>query len=82
MEESQVINALTVDVEDYFHVSAFADVIDRDSWTSETPLLRDLGRCVPRVPLDTAERSSVRAEVSYEASPDKRAANGLGSASK
>lgn len=25
-------NALTVDVEDYFHVSAFADTIDRDTW--------------------------------------------------
>lgn len=29
-----VPNALTVDVEDYFHVSAFAPSIHRDSWTS------------------------------------------------
>jgi polysaccharide deacetylase family protein (PEP-CTERM system associated) len=27
-----VVNALTVDVEDYFHVNAFADVIDRANW--------------------------------------------------
>lgn len=27
-----ITNALTVDVEDYFHVSAFADVIARDTW--------------------------------------------------
>jgi polysaccharide deacetylase family protein (PEP-CTERM system associated) len=26
------VNALTVDVEDFFHVQAFADVIPRDSW--------------------------------------------------
>src|SRR5882672_5833745 len=29
-----VPNALTVDVEDYFHVAAFAPNIHRDSWTS------------------------------------------------
>lgn len=34
MNAVKIINALTVDVEDYFHVSAFADVINRDSWTS------------------------------------------------
>ena len=28
------INALTIDVEDYFHVAAFASAIDRDSWNS------------------------------------------------
>src|SRR5690606_36133351 len=27
-------NALTVDVEDYFHVSALASRIDRESWSS------------------------------------------------
>lgn len=27
-----VLNAMTVDVEDYFHVSAFADVVTRDDW--------------------------------------------------
>jgi len=29
-----ITNALTVDVEDYFHVSAFADSIDRKDWDS------------------------------------------------
>lgn len=28
-----IVNAMTVDVEDYFHVSAFANVIDRASWS-------------------------------------------------
>lgn len=27
-----VLNAMTVDVEDYFHVSAFSDVVSRDQW--------------------------------------------------
>ncbi len=31
---SKIANALTVDVEDYFHVTALADSIDRDSWQS------------------------------------------------
>ena len=45
MDESPVINALTVDVEDYFHVSAFADVIERDSWTSlESRVERNTGK--------------------------------------
>ena len=30
---NQVINAFTVDVEDYFHVSALASAIPRDSWS-------------------------------------------------
>jgi polysaccharide deacetylase family protein (PEP-CTERM system associated) len=29
-----ITNAMTVDVEDYFHVAAFEDVIDRSSWES------------------------------------------------
>lgn len=29
-----MINALTVDVEDFYHVSAFADVIERSAWDS------------------------------------------------
>jgi polysaccharide deacetylase family protein (PEP-CTERM system associated) len=32
-----VTNALTVDVEDYFHVSAFAPSVHRDSWESREP---------------------------------------------
>lgn len=30
--DAKWLNALTVDVEDYFHVSAFADTIDRSDW--------------------------------------------------
>ena len=30
-----ITNALTIDVEDYFHVSALASSIHRDSWTSQ-----------------------------------------------
>ncbi|HEV8331044.1 MAG TPA: XrtA system polysaccharide deacetylase [Steroidobacteraceae bacterium] len=29
---SGLVNAMTIDVEDYFHVSAFAQVLDRSSW--------------------------------------------------
>ena len=29
---SRVVNAMTIDVEDYFHVSAFDGVVDRGSW--------------------------------------------------
>jgi polysaccharide deacetylase family protein (PEP-CTERM system associated) len=32
--KSGVVNAMTVDVEDYFHVSALAESIRRDDWTS------------------------------------------------
>ncbi len=27
-----VLNAMTIDVEDYFHVSAFADIVSEDQW--------------------------------------------------
>ena len=30
----RVVNAMTVDVEDYFHVQAFATIISRDTWDS------------------------------------------------
>ena len=33
MKKTGIINALTVDVEDYFHVEAFASSISPDSWT-------------------------------------------------
>ena len=40
-----ITNALTVDVEDYFHVSAFADVIDRASWRSlESRVVQNTGK--------------------------------------
>ena len=32
MDGTRITNALTVDVEDYYHVSAFADSITRDDW--------------------------------------------------
>jgi len=32
MEANAIINAFTVDVEDYFHVSAYAGVVDREQW--------------------------------------------------
>jgi polysaccharide deacetylase family protein (PEP-CTERM system associated) len=32
--ESSIVNAMTVDVEDYFHVSAFADCVPRSGWDS------------------------------------------------
>jgi polysaccharide deacetylase family protein (PEP-CTERM system associated) len=34
MNAKPITNALTVDVEDYFHVSAFADSIDQKTWAS------------------------------------------------
>lgn len=34
MRESAVTNAMTVDVEDYFHVSAFAGAIDKRDWST------------------------------------------------
>ena len=30
-----MINAMTIDVEDYFHVAAFKDVIDRSDWEKQ-----------------------------------------------
>lgn len=37
MNDTAPLNALTVDVEDYFHVEAFAKVIGRDRWDSFEP---------------------------------------------
>ena len=31
---ARILNALTVDVEDYFHVSAFADIVSPSDWDS------------------------------------------------
>jgi polysaccharide deacetylase family protein (PEP-CTERM system associated) len=51
-----VPNALTVDVEDYFHVSALAPNIHRDTWTSrESRVVGNTHRL-----LDLFEQSSVR----------------------
>ncbi len=32
MSNAQISNAMTIDVEDYFHVSAFAGVIKPEQW--------------------------------------------------
>jgi polysaccharide deacetylase family protein (PEP-CTERM system associated) len=51
-----VINALTIDVEDYFHASALADVAPRTSWES---LPSRVGQNTRRL-LDTLDRAGVR----------------------
>ncbi len=35
MTRGQLVNAMTVDVEDYFHVTAFAGSLDRGRWSSQ-----------------------------------------------
>jgi polysaccharide deacetylase family protein (PEP-CTERM system associated) len=35
MKRGQLVNAMTVDVEDYFHVTAFAGSLDRERWSSQ-----------------------------------------------
>ena len=52
-----MVNALTVDVEDYFHVQAFADVISPSDW-SHFPMRVERNTC--RL-LDLFERHGVRA---------------------
>jgi polysaccharide deacetylase family protein (PEP-CTERM system associated) len=37
LDMSKSVNALTIDVEDYFHVEAFAAHVSRDSWSSYKP---------------------------------------------
>ncbi len=45
MDQALVVNALTIDVEDYFQVSAFAPHIARSSWdTRECRVERNVGR--------------------------------------
>lgn len=40
-----VLNAMTIDVEDYFHVSAFADIVSEDQWPSlESRVCRNTDR--------------------------------------
>lgn len=36
-----IVNAMTVDVEDYFHVSAFSSIIKREQWGKSYPLRVD-----------------------------------------
>ena len=51
-----MLNALSVDVEDWFQVGAFENVIDRSSWDSLTPRVERNGRAV----LDLFERAGVK----------------------
>lgn len=52
-----MLNAMTVDVEDYFHVSAFADVVSPGAWDSfESRVCRNTDRL-----LDIFARADVRA---------------------
>jgi polysaccharide deacetylase family protein (PEP-CTERM system associated) len=54
MLDSQITNALTIDVEDYFQVSAFAPYIERRNWDScECRVERNVDRVLAL--LDTAE---------------------------
>jgi len=54
---SQVVNAMSVDVEDYYHVTAFANSLSRSSWESqETRVERNT-----HVLLDLFARCNVRA---------------------
>ena len=39
-----VLNALTIDVEDYYHVSAFEQCVDRARWDRRGHLREPLGR--------------------------------------
>lgn len=42
---ADILNAMTVDVEDYFHVSAFSDVVSADQWpTLESRVCRNTDR--------------------------------------
>ncbi|MEP7116483.1 MAG: XrtA system polysaccharide deacetylase [Acidobacteriota bacterium] len=42
---ARVLNAMTIDVEDYFHVSAFAGVVEQHQWTSfESRVCRNTDR--------------------------------------
>jgi len=34
VDPTQIVNAMTIDVEDYFHVEAFKNIIDRGDWDS------------------------------------------------
>lgn len=45
--DSRVGNAITVDVEDYFHVSAFEPIVDRDDWPAyECRIERNMERII------------------------------------
>lgn len=57
MESSHPVNGLSVDVEDWFHVGAFEDVIERGSWDSLSDRVEDN---VLRI-LDMFEAAQVKA---------------------
>jgi polysaccharide deacetylase family protein (PEP-CTERM system associated) len=54
---SPIINAMTVDVEDYFHVAALAKSIDRSKWDS----MEYRAEASTRLLLDLFDESSIRA---------------------
>jgi polysaccharide deacetylase family protein (PEP-CTERM system associated) len=55
--ETPILNAMTVDVEDYFHVSAFAGVVSPDEWDGyESRVSRNTERL-----LDILERAGIHA---------------------
>src|SRR4051812_22268893 len=51
-----MLNVLTVDVEDYFHVEAFASHINYETWDSFTPRVEKNVRCI----LELFARRNVR----------------------
>ena len=54
---SRVVNAMTIDVEDYFHVSAFEATVPRSRWDSlESRVVRNTDRL-----LDVFQTADVRA---------------------
>jgi polysaccharide deacetylase family protein (PEP-CTERM system associated) len=53
---SRTLNALTVDVEDYYHVTAFESCVDRDCWHQYEPRVVDSTGKI----LDILEAASVR----------------------
>ena len=52
-----MINALTIDVEDYYHVEAFTKVIDRSTWDTYPSRVAENTRRI----LDLLDRKNVRA---------------------
>ncbi|HEY9464769.1 MAG TPA: polysaccharide deacetylase family protein, partial [Vicinamibacterales bacterium] len=55
--ETPIVNAMTVDVEDYFHVSAFENTVSRSQWeTLDSRVSRNTERL-----LELFDRANVRA---------------------
>jgi len=55
-----ICNALTIDVEDYFQVSALAPLIDRASWEQrECRVVRNVERLLAKAHRPNNERSGI-----------------------